>query len=184
MVDMDEFLYIVNDTLKAFLANKKFDKCNFIIFNWVIPTDNGLIYYDERPLFKRFKPPYKKSFQVKSIIRGNISNLTYGIHTPQNSPIKNITCNNEGKKIYYKQLPFNVLTPININKGYIIHFRYKTLEEFLNKLRRGWRSSKDKNRNGIYTFLSLFNFFQINSVTKEKINFLYNEIDINLYKNK
>ena len=50
MVDMDEYLYIVNNTLKNYLSNKIFNKCDFIKFHWVIPNDNNLLYYDSRPL--------------------------------------------------------------------------------------------------------------------------------------
>jgi hypothetical protein len=99
MVDIDEFLYIVNDTLKNYLKSEIFDECDFIKIHWVIPTDNGLIYYDKRSLFERFKPPYINSTLIKSIIRGNISNLKYDVHSPYISPLRNITCNNEGKRI-------------------------------------------------------------------------------------
>ena len=96
MVDMDEFVYIVNNTLKEYLKNKIFNKCDFIKLHWVIPTDNDLIHYDPRPLFERFKPPYINSKQVKSIIRGNIPDLKYWIHSPLFSPKKNTSCNNKG----------------------------------------------------------------------------------------
>jgi len=46
MVDMDEYLYIVNNTLKNYLSNHIFNKCDFIIFHWVIPNDNNLLNYD------------------------------------------------------------------------------------------------------------------------------------------
>ena len=129
---------IVNNTLKGYLTNKVFDKCDIIKFHWVITTDNDLVYYDKRPLFERFKPPYIKKQFIKSIIRGNISDLKYWVHSPFISPKRNITCNNEGKKIYYKKINFETLYPININKAYIIHFRYKSTEEFVNKLKRGY----------------------------------------------
>ena len=101
MVDMDEFLFIVDNSLKRYLSNKIFEKCDFIKFHWVIATDNDLIYYDKRALFERFKPPYIKSKFIKSIIRGNITGLKYRVHSPSISPKRNITCNNEGKRIYY-----------------------------------------------------------------------------------
>ena len=99
MIDMDEFLFINNNSLKGYLTDKIFDKCDFIKFHWVISSDNDLLYYDKRPLFQRFKPPYVKSKFIKSIIRGNISDLKYRIHSPSFSPKRNITCNNEGKII-------------------------------------------------------------------------------------
>ena len=138
MIDMDEFLFIVNNTLKGYLTNKIFDKCDFIKFNSVVPTDNDLVYYDKRSLFERFKPPYINTSFIKSIIRGNISGLKYWVHSPVISPKRNITCDNEGKIIYYKKMNFERIYPININKAYIIHFKYKSTEELVNKLKRGY----------------------------------------------
>ena len=89
MFDMDEYLYIVNDTLKNYLSNKRFDKCDFIKLNWVLTKDNNLLHYDPRPLFKRFKGPYIKNVFIKSIIRGNILNLKYWVHSPYISPKRN-----------------------------------------------------------------------------------------------
>jgi hypothetical protein len=135
MVDMDEYLYIVNNTLKDYLSNKIFNKCDFIKFNWVIPNDNNLVYYDSRPLFKRFKGPYKKSPLIKSIIRGNIQDLKYSIHAPFFSPNQKISCNNEGTILSYKKMDFGYyLQKINIKKAYIIHYRFKSVEEFVETL--------------------------------------------------
>ena len=63
---------------------------------------NNLIYYEPKPLFERFRPPYIKSKFIKSIIKGNISDLEYWVHSPLYSPSKNITCNCAGKLIHYK----------------------------------------------------------------------------------
>ena len=89
MVDMDEFLYIVNSSLKDYLVNENFDKCDFIKFNWVNANDNGLLHYDNRSLFERFKGPYIKDVFIKTIIRGNISDLKYWVHSPYISPKRN-----------------------------------------------------------------------------------------------
>ena len=185
MVDMDEFVYIVNDTLKGYLTNKLFDKCDFIKLHWVIPTDNNLIHYDPRPLFERFKPPYFKSEIVKSIIRGNISDLRYWVHSPNFSPKRNVTCTNEGKIIYYKDINFQSFGPLNINKAYIIHFRYKSTEELVNKIKRGYRNWY-KNEIKEYLFGIIKAYFRINNMTLEKFNFIEKELNLNLseYKKK
>ena len=81
-------------------------KCDIIKINWVVASDNNLIHFDRRPLLKRFKGPYKKSIFIKSIIRGKIENLSYWIHSPCFSLIRNITCNNKGKILKYKNLNF------------------------------------------------------------------------------
>lgn len=138
MVDMDEFLYIINNTLKNYLSNNVFDKCDFIKIHWMNSRDNNLLYYDPRPLFVRFKEPYIKLNGIKSIIRGNITNLKYWVHSPKISPEKNITCDNEGNILTYQKLNFETIDKININKAYLIHFKYKSTEEFINKYKRGY----------------------------------------------
>ena len=66
MVDMDEYLYIINDTLKSYLTNHVFDKCDFIKIHWENTKDNNLLHYDPRPLFERFKRPYIRSKFIKT----------------------------------------------------------------------------------------------------------------------
>ena len=179
MVDMDEFLYIVDETLKGYLTNKRFDKCDFIKINWVLTTDNDLIYYDSRPLFERFKPPFIKSQFVKTIIRGNISNLKFWVHSPYFSPERNITCNSIGKKIYYKEMNFEVIKPINIKKAYIIHFSFKSTEEFIKKIKRGYRNWLN---NGLEKFLlnKLKFYLEVNELTNEKIKLIERELKLNI----
>jgi len=179
MVDMDEFLYIVDETLKEYLTNRRFNKCDFIKFNWVFTTDNDLLYYDSRPLFERFKPPYIKSEFIKSIIRGNISNLKYWVHSPFISPERNITCNNIGKKIYYKDLNFEGIKPINTKKAYIIHFRYKSTEELINKIKRGYSNwFKDDLEKFLKDNIRIY--LSINNPTPEKIRLIEKELNINI----
>jgi len=179
MVDIDEYLFIVGDKLKDYLTNRRFNKCDFIKFHWVLPTDNNMIFYDSRPLFVRFKPPYIKSIYLKSIIRGNISELKYWVHSPFISPRKNTTCNNIGKIIYYNNMNFEQIKPINIRKAYIIHFRYKSTEELVNKFKRGYGNWFKNNLNKVLLeFLKLY--FQINEVSSEKVRFIENGLKLNL----
>ena len=179
MIDMDEFLFIVGDTLKNYLNDKRFYKCDFIKIHWVLPTDNELLYYDQRPLFERFRPPYFKSEFIKTIIRGNISDLKYWVHSPYFSPKRNRTCNNIGKRIYYKEMNFETIRPINIKKSFIIHFMFKSTEEFVYKLKRGYR-----NWLGNFSQTNLINkiklYFRINKATFKKIKFIEEELNLNL----
>ena len=86
MIDIEEFLYVVNDTLKDYLESLSFDECDFLKFHWVVSTDNNLVHYDSWPLFGRFKPSYIKDKFVKTLVRGNISDLKYWVHSPNYSP--------------------------------------------------------------------------------------------------
>ena len=179
MVDMDEFLYIVDDTLKGYLTKKIFNKCDFIKFHWVIPTDNDLIYYDSRPLFERFKPPYIKSEFIKSIVRGNIKNLKYWVHSPYIAPERNVSCTNVGKIIYRNDFDVESIQPINIKKAYIIHFRYKSTEEFVNKLKRGY-SNWFGGRLESFLIGNIKYYLENNNANPEKIKFIENELNLNL----
>ena len=76
--DLDEYINLkYYNNIKDFLNKKKFNKCNTIYLNWVIHTDNNLIYYDIRPLRERFTEIIldKKYCIGKTIIRGNIKDI-------------------------------------------------------------------------------------------------------------
>ena len=181
MVDMDEYLYIVDDTLENYLTNPVFEKCDFIKLNWALSTDNNQVYYNSSPLFERFKPPYIKSKFIKSIIRGNISNLKYWVHSPIYSPERNITCNCKGKKINYKKLNFESLTPINVEKAFIIHFRFKSTQELINKNKRGFGTWLD-NKTLLWTLKGhIKDYFDQNEITSEKLNYIEKELQTKLY---
>ena len=71
------------------------------------------------------------------------------------------------------------LNPINIKKAYIIHYRFKTTEEFINKYKRGY---KNWFGNKINNFLkrTINDFFRVNKITIKKINYIEKELNINL----
>ena len=183
MVDLDEFLIIKNNNLKNYLSKDIFKKCDFISFNWVIPTDNNLLHYDNRSLFIRFPGPFNLNRFVKTIIRGNINNLTYSVHSPLYSPIKNITCNSVGDKIYYKKLNYETLLPINIDNAYIMHFKYKSTEEYINKYKKGYYNLTGINLKKVLD-AKILEYIRDNNITKEKKEYLEKELNINITKYK
>ena len=96
--DMDEFIHLKNiKNIKYYLSKSHFNKCQVIHLNWVIHSDNDLLYYDNRSLKERF-PKRAKSFNysidIKSMIRGNILTNITSIHYL--NP-KLITCDGFGK---------------------------------------------------------------------------------------
>ena len=151
-------------------------------FDWFLMVDMDEFLF-KRPLFERFKPPYIKTQFIKSIVRGNITDLKYWVHSPFFSPKRNITCNNAGKRIYYKNMNFETLYPINTEKAYIIHFRYKSTEELINKLKRGY-SNWFKNKLRKFIIGNIETYLKINKPTLEKINFIEKELKINLSRYK
>ena len=169
--------------MKNYLTKPIFNKCSFISFHWVLPSDNNLLYYDNRTLFERFKRPYLKSHYIKSIIRGHIPLLKYMVHSPYESPIKNITCNNIGKIINFKSLNKEYYNKINIKQAYIIHFRYKSTEEYINKYKRGYSFwSKEKLNNFLKN--NIEEYLRDNQITLEKLKYFEKELNLNLSKYK
>ena len=130
---------------------------------------------------KRFRGPYTKSIIIKSIIRGNIQELKYWVHSPIFSPKKNVSCNNEGKIIFNKKINFEGLNPISIKNAYIIHYRFKSTEEFINKYKRGY---KNWFGNKINNFLkrTINDFFKVNKITIKKLNYIEKELNLNLFE--
>ena len=183
MVDIDEFLIINHDTLKNYLLKNKLKKCDFIKFHWLIPTDNNLLYYNNKSLFERFKGPYIKSVFIKSIIRGNINNLKYWVHSPSSSPIKNITCNNVGEIVNYPKFNSEIITKINIKNAYFIHFKYKSTEEYINKYKRGYSNWLGSQINQ-HLYGKIEEYLRDNKITKEKIDYFEKELKLNLTKFK
>ena len=179
MIDIDEFLIIKKKSLKKYLSKSIFNKCDFIRFHWIIPNDNNLLHYDNRTLFERFKGPYIKFPFIKTIIRGSINNLTYSIHSPSISPKKNISCNNIGKIIKSEKIDYEYFYPINTKQAYIIHYKFKSTEEYINKYKRGYNNWFG---DGYKTWLidSINAYFKYNKITKEKINYMEKELKINL----
>ena len=183
MVDMDEFLYIKNDKLKNYLQSKVFNKCDFIKFHWLHPSDNNHLHYENKSLFERFKKPYKKSIFIKSMVRGNIKNLKYWVHSPYISPFKNISCNNIGKIINDKNINIEFQSNINVKKAYIIHFNYKSTEEYINKYKRGY-SNWFEDRLSDFLDIKIKDYFRDNEITMNKIDFFERELKINLSEYK
>ena len=182
MIDMDEYLVIKNnDTLKGYLTDHVFDKCDFIKLHWRIPSDNNLLHYENKSLFERFKRPYYTSNHIKSIIRGHINNLVYWIHSPKISPERNVTCNNIGRILNKKKLNFQSIMHINTDRAYFVHFFFKSTEEYINKYKRGYKNWPHLNMDG-----RIKNYFKNNKLTIEKVEMFEKAYNITLdrYRNK
>ena len=177
MNDIDEFLVIRNDTLKNYLSNIRFKKCDFIKFHWMLSTDNDLIHYDNRSLLERFKGPYRKNTHIKTMVKGGIDDIQFDIHTPFISPHRNISCNNIGQIYKNKEILFQDVFDINVEKAFMIHFKYKSTEEYINKYKRGyhWRVGNIE-----FMLMRIREYFKDNKATLEKVEYVERELDLNL----
>ena len=169
--DMDEYLFLRNySSIKVFLDQKIFSKCERIQFNWFIHTDNNLIYYDNRSLLERFSEKkhiynnkqLRGSNVIKSIIRGNIDIKLINIHYINSNLI---SCDGFGKiqKIY----------GIKTNESdhffyYIDHYWSKSTEEFVNKLLKGDVVLGYNNRENNMKRIRMY--FSYNKITEDRVN--------------
>ena len=141
--DFDEYLEVFFEKnkplkLKEFLSNETFDKCEAIVFNWLIYTDNELLYYDKRPLNERFTEPYFKMWSnifVKAMIRGNLNKTLFVKGQSHHIPDKGLKiCDSMGRIIRHN--PYSVSPPV-FEYGYLKHFSEKTADESSDKVLRG-----------------------------------------------
>ena len=173
--DMDEFLTLVKDTnIKDYLSRKCFKNANQILINWKTYTDNDLIYDDGRPCLERFTTPMdinkyvqygdiKENLHIKCIVRTKIANVKCeSVHYLSAELLENTTYNNCGTKI----MP-GAFQEINYELSYIKHFFTKTIDEFINNRIKKWVNWDFHN----FVF-TLNNFFKVNNLTQEKINYL------------
>lgn len=168
-LDVDEFLYIKNNrTLINFLLDYKFSNCNSIFINYNEYGDSDLLKYDNNSIFKRFT---KSKFGNcgKSLIRGGIKSAKIDIHKPLN--IKNY-CNSEGEneELYKNKI---ISSKILVESVEIKHFITKSLEEFYQRLVKGWPCIK-KFSKGYYEFVEgrIRYYFKLNNITEYKYNVL------------
>ena len=133
-------------------------------------------------MFERFKGPYLKDTHIKTLVKGNIDHLKYSIHSPSKSPKRNVTCNNIGKKLNFKKLNFQDIFDINIDKAYIIHFKYKSTEEYVKKYKRGYRNWFSSR----FLPKRIHEYFRNNEITLKKLKYIEKELklDLSIYKNK
>jgi hypothetical protein len=185
--DIDEFIYLKNyNNIKIFLNQPQFVKCGRIELNWINRVNEDLIHYENKPLSVRFPNieynilENKTNFfpQIKSILRGHIPNIHIGCLHRLTSQV--MACDGYGRKSEVKGIK-------NLHPDYenynIIHYFGKSLEEFIEKVKRG-SAAIGKNETSIKAKIN--RYFETYKLNKEKIDYIEKETGINLsfYRNK
>ena len=169
--DLDEYLRMHSEdnkiiSVQQYLSNPAFKKCESISINWLMYSDNNLLYYDNRSVLERFTSPCynnKENRVIKSLVRGNLNKIlfypTSSLHVPNK---KIIICNSMGKRLKYIDSIY--VKPPLLKYAYIMHYTTKTIEEYINKIKRGLI------QNGVYNITERIDkFFKINDFTEEKL---------------
>lgn len=180
--DFDEFLVLTengkNINIPQYLSNTKFEKCDVILINWLMYSDNGLIRYENRPMNVRFADPLYNSDAnrfVKSIIKGKLRWNPWDFNVTPHRPQHHLrTCDAHGDRLR----TFNdVLKPPKLDGIYIKHFGIRTAEEYIAKIKRGHPGDLV-----LYFDERIDNFFHFNNVTEEKVRFFEKELNMTFPK--
>lgn len=198
-IDIDEFIHLpFNDNnLKQYLENVP-SHIFKIGINWKRYGDNGLIYYEDKPVQERFTQPvniiskgrpfiYKgQSCTVKSIIRGKkyyksndvqivsqhfaTNNLRYG-EAFMYDVLFNKVWNSTNATLYQEKIYEDFWYYSELyNTCYIRHFQTKTIEEYIKyKLNRGSSVWGEESEHFPY---GIKMFFSFNEKTKEKLDYI------------
>jgi hypothetical protein len=145
--EIDEYIHLNNfKNIKKFLNNDKFNNCQKIQLNWIIHTDNNLLYYENRPLKERFpeiednakKNNINTTVFIKCILKGHIPNIKIRSVHSLNHNLQ--SCDGFGNYVKDKG-PF--ASHPDFRNYYIDHYTFKSTEEFVNKLNKGDALFKD-----------------------------------------
>ncbi len=177
--DFDEFL-----TLEGFAGIHDYlenmEEADAVLINWRIFTDNGLIYYDPRPLSIRFTEPmpddrcvtynFPENYHIKAIVKGGLSGVRFSetVHVPSEPVMKCV--DSYGRPAHQKPIhvPYEGLEILPLDSGVRLnHYTTKTIEEWITcKVRRGFPCSPKLVRQ--WRERHLEQFFAINVRTEEK----------------
>lgn len=183
--DIDEFIYLKNyNNIKLFLNESKFTNCGKIELNWLHLKNDNLIYYDNRPLSIRFNEKELNVInnnsnyhpQIKSILRGHIPNIHISCLHRLTSQVE--ACDGHGRKSLV--VGIKTMDP-DYENYYIIHYFGKSLEEFIEKAKKG---SAAIGKNNISIMAKINRYFEIYNYNKEKIDYIEKETGMNLSKYK
>lgn len=185
--DLDEFLSLNDNeykTISEYLSEDFLEKYDMIHINWMIYGDSDKLYYENKPILERLTKPidfyknvsydFPENFHVKSIIRGGLKNIKFveNSHTIIND-IK--CCNDIGEPL----ISTNAFSNISYEKCFLKHFTTKTIDEYCEKVIRGL-PDRQYNPYGIEDYIKN-HFFNINEITKEKLDIIYEKIGINMF---
>ena len=183
--DCDEFLtFKKRKNIEEYLSSLYFKRFDMIHINWMCYGDNNLIKYEDNLLTERFTMPisydtcvaynFPENNHIKSIIRGGLRKVEFknNSHTPFG-----VTkcCNNRG-------IPCKSDSPFekyNFDEAYIRHFSTKTIEEYCNKLKRGF-PDQIFNTEKLSKHLLETRFFRYNKVTQEKLDYVKEFLGVEL----
>ena len=170
--DCDEFVCLrKHKSIQEFLSDHIYDPFNIIRLNWMCFGDNGLIRVKDGDysLQSRFTTPMERDKRInriyvnhnsKTFMRGGLGPLDIYVHGNYTESC----CNDIGEEICNQWCTDTMSWEV----AYIKHYNTKTIEEWMDKMKRGY---PDRNWNN-KAMLSVERFFMYNEKTEDKIKYI------------
>ena len=183
--EIDEFIHLYKNYTKisTFLDEPKFNDCEVVHLNLVCHSDNEQLYYENKPLKKRFPnfvPTSMKGgsrLEIKFIMRGHLNHTSIICIHRGNWYLK--CCDGFGQKNKFESI---FTKEPDYTYYYYDHYYGKSTEEFAKKVKRG---------DGLYPENQfkrgrIKKYFEENKLTMKKILIIENitRLDLSGYKNK
>ena len=178
-IDIDEYLYFYGKRIQDFLLLKNVAGADLIQLNWQCYGDNDLVYYDARPVWRRFTRPAPVDVifdgldlpagitvnnHVKSILKVSERKVTVTVHTTMFGGETNVKCiNSLGYNTDWSS-PFQNICYTN---GLVRHYVTKTAEEFIQRRIKNYLRADLKN--DVNFERAQESFFRMNATTMQKI---------------
>lgn len=181
--DVDEFLELDKkyETINDFLSESFFDKAQVIRVSWKHFDDNDLLTvsnnnYNVRERFTRQAlNDFRENFWTKGILRGKLPKITIS-HDVDGAHLIKIPEVKQAVNCVGLFVDNNTFRNGRCWKNaWLCHYRFKTMEEYVNKRKRGW-SVEGYSDEFVQNLFNCNMFFDINKRTKEKEELYYNLI--------
>lgn len=184
-MDCDEFIYLVEDSnISQYLSRDIFNEFGMIHLNIMHYGDCDKAHYEDKPVQERFdhplpldtkiEYPFPENDHISSIIRGGLSDVHWE-GTPHTTFPCNINCCNNIGIPCRPESPF--VHPYNFDLAYFKHYNNKTIEEYCDKIKRGFADQivGDKKKLAL-----IQHFFAVNKITLEKFNIVKEKLGLKL----
>ena len=186
--DCDEFVTFGNSGITSIgmaLSDERFNGYDMIHINWLMYNDNELLHNDGRPVMLRFQkvvepidfrrafPNIPENFHIKSIVRGGLEGVVFdNPHTPNGIES---CCDSTGNKVDSNAK----LQPYNYTFLFLRHYSDKTIDEYIDKITRGFPDQVLKPE--LFEYLIKERFFKSNKPTREKLAIVKERLEIDLF---
>ena len=145
-VDIDEFLFLKQVRLDAYLKRAEEAKCDIVKINWMCHGNNGQLHWQPGGVLERFPNPvlpldfqihnYVWNSLVKTIARGGLRARFKDVHTLYGKHLQYCSAN------FSRTSSDQFSLPLNFDVAFIKHFFTRSQEEYEEKVFGRWNGAR------------------------------------------